>query len=178
MAPDETLRDHEALRHARIRFDADVTAIALPRWLLALPNTTWRDDPTSSEWRRRVSEFWNGSLPRLDAAAAMLGTSPRTLQRRLRDDGLTYERLVDQMRLERAVELLGIPMPLAEVSRRVGYQDQAHFTRAFRRWTGTTPGVWHAMWAHRGTRSRRSTADGWADAPARTSLTAVDAARE
>jgi AraC-like DNA-binding protein len=68
--------------------------------------------------------------------------SIRTLQRRLHDDGLTYEAVMDQLRLERAVDLLGTPVPLTEVSRRVGYDDQAHFTRAFKRWTGTTPGAW------------------------------------
>ena len=142
MAPDESLEDHEAFAKSTLRFNAECTAIAVPRRMLALTNLSWQADPTSAEWRNRLSLFWNGSPPLLDEAAAMLGTSPRTLQRRLHDDGLTYEAILDQMRLERAVDLLGTPMTLVEVASRVGYADQAHFTRAFKRWTGITPGAW------------------------------------
>ena len=64
----------------------------------------------------------------------------RTLQRRLARRGYTYSSLVDEARFEIARQLLGDPgMKVAEVALEVGYREQAHFTRAFRRFAGVAP---------------------------------------
>jgi len=72
--------------------------------------------------------------------AESVHTSPRTLQRRLRGAGLTYARVVQQVRLEIAGRMLRDPdRKIRDVARVLGYSDPAHFTRAFQRWTGLTP---------------------------------------
>ena len=71
--------------------------------------------------------------------AQQLGFSVRTLQRELATHGLDWTRLLDQVRLDRAIELLSTDMPLAEIANELDYADAANFGRAFRRWTGTTP---------------------------------------
>jgi AraC-like DNA-binding protein len=84
---------------------------------------------------------------RADAArmAVLLGVSERTLQRRLTELGRSFSDVVEDFRREEAARLLATPgLHLVEVAGRLGYAEQTSFTRAFRRWTGTTPGAWRA----------------------------------
>jgi AraC-like DNA-binding protein len=84
---------------------------------------------------------------RADAArmAELLGVSERTLQRRLTETGRSFSEVVEAFRREEAARLLALPgLPLVEVAGRLGYAEQTSFTRAFRRWTGVTPGAWRA----------------------------------
>ena len=84
---------------------------------------------------------------RADAArmAELLGVSERTLQRRLADIGHSFSDVVEAFRREEAGRLLATPgLHLVEVASRLGYSEQTSFTRAFRRWTGVTPGAWRA----------------------------------
>ncbi|WP_242393268.1 AraC family transcriptional regulator [Anaeromyxobacter oryzisoli] len=84
-----------------------------------------------------------GREPSLAAVARRLGTSPRTLQRRLEEEGTRFAAEVDRVRRERAESLLTAPdVAIAEVSWLVGFAEQSAFTRAFRRWTGTSPSAW------------------------------------
>lgn len=72
--------------------------------------------------------------------------SVRTLQRRLRAKGLVFERLVDDVRRERAEALLEDPtLPMADVAGLLGYVEQSSFSHAFRRWTGMSPRAWRAQ---------------------------------
>ncbi|APR87787.1 Transcriptional regulator, AraC family protein [Minicystis rosea] len=81
-----------------------------------------------------------GGFLSIDETAARLGMSPRTLKRRLADEGLTFSELLEEQRRERALLLLQSPdRSIEEVADGVGYSDVANFTRAFRRWTGSTP---------------------------------------
>jgi AraC-like DNA-binding protein len=64
----------------------------------------------------------------------------RTLQRRLADAGASYERLRERSRFGTATRLLAsTDATVLEIALDVGYSDHAHFTRAFRRWTGVPP---------------------------------------
>jgi AraC-like DNA-binding protein len=66
--------------------------------------------------------------------------SARTLRRRLQEQGLTFDRLLEQIRLARAVSLLANPkMPVQRITEEAGYSDVRSFRRAFRRWTGQSP---------------------------------------
>lgn len=78
--------------------------------------------------------------PRIRQTARVFGTSTRTLQRRLAEAGVTHETLVERARLAAAAARLAeTDARIVEVALEVGYSDHAHFTRAFRRWTGETP---------------------------------------
>ncbi len=81
-----------------------------------------------------------GGAGNLDVVAQHMGTSVRTLQRRLRAVGVTYSEVVQQARCAAAEWMLRDQLGrISEVARALGYTDPAHFTRAFRRWTGSTP---------------------------------------
>ena len=76
----------------------------------------------------------------MQLAANLSQMSVRTLQRRLTEDQLTYSQLVARLRYQRAVQLLGDrQIKIIDIAIELGYQDAAHFTRAFKQWTGTTP---------------------------------------
>jgi AraC-like DNA-binding protein len=75
-----------------------------------------------------------------DGVARALHQSASTLQRRLRDEGTTYQRLLDATRKDLALEYLREGRhSLADITFLLGFADQSNFTRAFRRWTGKTP---------------------------------------
>jgi AraC-like DNA-binding protein len=81
-----------------------------------------------------------GGFRSLDEVATKLGLSPRTLKRKLATGGTSYQALLDEARLARAEELLRADRrSIDEIAETLGYSDVANFTRAFRRWTGTTP---------------------------------------
>lgn len=77
--------------------------------------------------------------PRVDWVAAKIGTTRRSLQRRLSEHGTTFNKIAEQTLIRRAQLLLGQNASVTDVALRLGYSESAHFTRAFRRWTGTTP---------------------------------------
>ncbi|WP_338874532.1 AraC family transcriptional regulator ligand-binding domain-containing protein [Spirosoma sp. SC4-14] len=79
-------------------------------------------------------------VPTLDAIAANLNVSSRSLQRKLQEEGVTYQQLTDSMRKSLALHYLKSGnYPVKEVSYILGYNELSAFNRAFRRWTGTTP---------------------------------------
>jgi len=89
---------------------------------------------------RRVIETSHPFPPKLARVAATLFVSERTLKRRLQEEDASFQNLVDQVRLERAGELLqDMDMNLSQVADALGYADAANFTRAFKRWTGSSP---------------------------------------
>lgn len=79
----------------------------------------------------------------LERVAAALCLSARTLKRRLQEEGTTYQTQVDRVRLQRAQSLLGsTTLSMAQIADALGYADAANFTRAFRRWMGTSPSAY------------------------------------
>jgi AraC-like DNA-binding protein len=72
--------------------------------------------------------------------AVRLGVSTRTLQRGLGEHGTGYKQLIDQVREELAVRRLEpATLSVQEVATSLGFDSQASFTRAFRRWRGESP---------------------------------------
>jgi AraC-like DNA-binding protein len=77
--------------------------------------------------------------------AKLYNLSRRTLSRRLRAEGTTFEAVLAEVRYEVACQLLGhTDMVVRDVAETLDYADAAAFTRAFRRWSGTTPARWRA----------------------------------
>lgn len=82
-----------------------------------------------------------GLVASIDAVAARLAMSPRTLRRRLEDEGTSFRDLVEAERRQLAAQILdGSDMKLDELALHLGYSDTASFTRAFRRWFDCAPG--------------------------------------
>lgn len=157
------LTEHRRLFASRIVFGAPATEVVLAEPMLALPIP--RADSTLAELmrsqarsalaeRKRREPFLErlrdtleeaileGRSVALPDAAGAMGMGPRTLQRRLRQDGLTFRTVVEQARTARARDMLAEPgMVLAQIAFRLGFSQTSAFHRAFRRHTGTTPGA-------------------------------------
>jgi AraC-like DNA-binding protein len=84
-----------------------------------------------------------GKRPSLQDVAQELGTSARTLQRRLTDTGVTFQQLVEETRRELARHYLKQPgVELNETAFLLGFEDANSFFRAFQAWEGTSPTEW------------------------------------
>lgn len=105
-------------------------------------------DPTlTGDWayadvlRALLKPYLSEGYPTARFAADLMDTSPRTLARRLTAEGFGYRELVDEVRFTVAKDLLCQPhVRLSSVAWSVGFSDQSHFTRMFRRIGGVTPG--------------------------------------
>lgn len=80
-----------------------------------------------------------------DEVAALFSMHSRTLNRRLHEFDTSFRELVDEGRYEIARQMLeNSSLDVTEVASSLGYADASAFTRAFRRWSGTTPAAWRA----------------------------------
>jgi len=149
------------LVHGGMRFDQPAHRLVFPASTLALPLVM--ADPVALRLAReqcqreldelgaaggaaaRVRSLMNerhrvGGFLTLDETARALGLSTRTLKRRLADEDTDFTSLLDEQRRQRALILLrSAELSVESVAEQVGYSDVANFTRAFRRWSGTTP---------------------------------------
>lgn len=90
--------------------------------------------------QQAIGGLLRGGYPSIRLAADLAGLSVRTLRRRLAEEGTSYERLVEEVRCEAALDMLrGGQLRLIDIAYELGYADPANFTRAFRRWTGMPP---------------------------------------
>lgn len=89
----------------------------------------------------------SGFAPSLEAVAARLHCSPRTLIRRLRAMNTSYHEVVDKVKKQRACELLANErLRIHEIAGALGYRDAGGFVRSFKRCLGVTPGEYrHQM---------------------------------
>ena len=90
--------------------------------------------------RIQVHDLMMTGVPRRELVADRLKISVRTLDRRLADIGLTWQSLLDSLRLQLAREYLANPaVTVKEVADRLGFSDLRAFQRRFKVWTGMTP---------------------------------------
>lgn len=145
------------------QFEADQNALVFSARLLARPVLG-----SSMDLRRaletKVAAYWALKEPSLSQrvsrilrAQVILGESflesiardlslhPRTLNRRLQDEGTTFRHLVNEARFEVARQLLNATtISVAAIGHALGYADASGFTRAFERWSGLSPSDWRA----------------------------------
>jgi AraC-like DNA-binding protein len=80
-----------------------------------------------------------------EQVAALFAMHSRTLNRRLNAFGTGFQNLVDESRFEIARQMLeDSAMEVSQIAALLDYADASAFTRAFRRWSGTTPARWRA----------------------------------
>jgi AraC-like DNA-binding protein len=145
-----------------IRFDAEETSIRFDARYLALPLK--RDEAAMNQMLQRALPIQVRPYRRdrllvqrvrqvlltqpqhahnADDLAALLHTSARTLHRQLKEEGATLQALKDEVRRERAMNLLQrSSKPVKQVAEAAGFQNEKSFIRAFKGWTGMTPGEW------------------------------------
>lgn len=156
----------EALRRAvpQLRTAAPVWRLSFPRALLALP--TLAPDPQAHRLALQLCEqqlahnqqgslaqrvrlrllACEGQFPRVEAMAELERVSARTLIRRLGEEGMRYQTLLDHTRADLACWWLAqTRLPVEEVATRLGFADPSNFSRTFRRWCGQTPRAYRAQ---------------------------------
>jgi len=151
---------YEQLLHVPVRFDAGEDGVLFPPSLVDGLNPSadkallkilehYAADllaqiPKGAQFSERVRACVAAMLPLCspgaDGVAEQLGISPRTLRRRLAQEHTSYQRIVDQVRNERALRyLVDEKRSIDEVAFLLGFSDHSAFIKAFRRWTGKTP---------------------------------------
>jgi AraC-like DNA-binding protein len=135
---------------AEIRFDARYLALPLRRdekalrqmLQRALPLTVlqYRRDRLLVQQVRQALSAHPDQAHRADGVAALLNMSARTLHRQLKEEGASLQALKDEVRFERAKELLNrSDKPVKQVAAAAGFRNEKSFIRAFRQRTGLTP---------------------------------------
>lgn len=100
---------------------------------------------TSERAKAVLKRLLAGQRPGLQHVAAELRLSTRTLQRRLTDEGMSFQQLMKEARQELARHyLLHSSLELNETAYLLGYEDANSFFRAFHSWEGTSPGEWRS----------------------------------
>ncbi len=99
-----------------------------------------QDEGLEPSVRRAVASILSEGVPTLSSIASQLGIGSRTLQRRLTEQGHSFQSVVDSARHDLAKRLLSeTQYSLAEIAFLTGFSEQSGFTRAFKRWAGQTP---------------------------------------
>jgi AraC-like DNA-binding protein len=99
----------------------------------------------SSQLRRLLSRD-SSRWPDLDAVAAQLHISSQTLRRHLHEEGTSFQELKDQLRRDIAIyHLSRNDLPLQQIAEALGFSEPSAFHRAFKKWTGLTPGAYRAQ---------------------------------
>ena len=136
---------------AGFRFDAQYLALPLVRdeaatramLQRALPLTVlqYRRDRLLVQQVRHALAARPQQTHNANGLAALLAMSPRTLHRQLREEGASLQALKNEVRCERAKALLyRSAKPVKQVAAATGFRNEKSFIRAFRQWTGVTPG--------------------------------------
>jgi AraC-like DNA-binding protein len=105
-------------------------------------------DPDSLGWRirQRLRNLPAAEFPAIESMASQCGVSVATLRRRLAEEGAGYQALKDSVRRERAVLWLAEPQATFEdIAERLGFADASSFYKAFRKWTGASPGHYRSL---------------------------------
>jgi len=105
-----------------------------------------RHATTSEKVRTSLMETLASGRYRVDDVASRLAVSPRTLQRRLREEGTTFQQILDAVRKDLAGGYLArSDFSNEQIAFLLGYEDSSSFYRAFRTWTGRTPEASRAL---------------------------------
>lgn len=118
---------------------------SLQQFFIQQLNSTHKDKLVSSRaFRAKVSDYlmqnsYLGVLS-LEDVAANFNLTVRSLQRKLQDEGTTFQQLSESVKKSLAIHLLGTRnYQIKEISSMLGYNEMSAFSRAFKRWTGKAP---------------------------------------
>jgi AraC-like DNA-binding protein len=142
----------------KLRFEQRDNALVLPREVLDLPLATSEPELGAYLESAAAARLEQLPAPRLidevrgaigdelrtgdvdiERVARRIGVTPRSLQRRLRDEGTSYRELIDAIRHKRAIDLMQRGVSFGDIAEHLGFSEARAFRRAFRRWTGLVP---------------------------------------
>lgn len=127
------LQDERTLKHFLEHSPAD---------LLARPDG---GDSLTSQIRRLLGRDCR-TWPDLETVAEQLHISPQTLRRHLREEDSSFQELKDHLRRDLAIYHLGRDeLSIQDIAEQLGFSEPSAFHRAFKKWTGLTPGAYRAQ---------------------------------
>ena len=155
------VKEHAQVYGTRVRFGAPSNGVVFPRRLLDMPalqadpalaalldhqaksllSSLPKAEDFLSQLRHRLAADLSTGEPDVGRVAKALGMSTRSLQRRQQHEGTSFVGVVDGVRRDLALRYLeDQQLTLTEIGYLLGFVELSSFHRAFRRWTGTTPG--------------------------------------
>lgn len=162
--PDPGYRhEYERIFAVPVAFDSDWNALAIDPGAMSRPialqpayagrilaeraEALLRDLHSSRSVRGEVEAALRpllaGGEVTVERIATRLGASRQTLYRRLKAEGTTFEQVLQGLRLELAeASLADRTLSIPEIAFRLGFADGPSFSKAFKRWTGTSPAAW------------------------------------
>jgi AraC-like DNA-binding protein len=158
--PDD-IGEHERIFDCPVRFGAETCQLVIDREAWDLPRMGGADLALFSvldaharmlldqlpkvtdlvgRLREAIAAELRGGNPKIETIATRLAMSTRTLQRRLKDEGVVFNDVVDAIRFRAAKSYLAQrDIACVEVAYLLGFSEQSAFNRAFKRWSGRTP---------------------------------------
>jgi AraC-like DNA-binding protein len=95
----------------------------------------------SARIRRRLRQLLPGEVPDFDTLAGELNMTTATMRRRLHEEGASYQEIKDQLRRDLAIGYLShSDRSVMDIALELGFSERSAFHRAFRKWTGASPG--------------------------------------
>jgi len=95
----------------------------------------------SARIRRRLRQLLPGEVPDFDQLASELHMTTTTMRRRLHEEGASYQGIKDQLRRDLAISYLShSDRSVMDIAMELGFSERSAFHRAFRKWTGASPG--------------------------------------
>lgn len=161
--PPPHVNEYRAMYPTELQFNAKVCGFALHEKYLQLPVTRSEaelavflkeapayilhrpdiDDSLRNRVRTLLANQSLKDMPSLDELAKMLHMTPRSIGRKLQEEGTSLRIIKSSLRREYAVKLMSTEnLTVADISERVGFSETASFCRAFKRWTGKPPSQW------------------------------------
>jgi AraC-like DNA-binding protein len=95
----------------------------------------------SARVRRRLRQFLPGAVPDFEELAQQMSMTPATMRRRLHEEGESYQSIKDKLRRDLAISYLSHSRrSVMDIALELGFSERSAFHRAFRKWTGASPG--------------------------------------
>ncbi|MGK5090911.1 AraC family transcriptional regulator [Deltaproteobacteria bacterium TL4] len=98
-------------------------------------------DAFTTNVKKLTEKMFDFQFPNFEIVARTMGTTPRTLRRKLNEEHASFQGILNEIRVKKATYFLNkTHLSMMEISNQLGFANASAFHRAFKKWTGKTPG--------------------------------------